>query len=117
MCAPARRDRAAVARIARSCASIRLDVALMERLMMGPIFASCEETRDRLSDQLEGELVGLRAWRVARHLGHCMRCSAMLRSLGRTVEHLHALARTDMAPPPAATVVDSVLQQIAHNER
>lgn len=84
---------------------------------MGPVFASCEETQARLSDQLEGELRGLRAWRVARHLAHCIRCSELLRSLGRTVEQLHALGRTDMAPPPSATVAAPVLERIEHGER
>ncbi len=85
--------------------------------MMGPIFASCEETQARLSDQLEGELGGLRGWRVARHLAHCIRCSEMLRSLKRTVEQLHVLGRTDMAPPPARTVADEVVERIKRGER
>lgn len=85
--------------------------------MMGPIFASCEETEARLSDQLEGELHGLRAWRVARHLAHCIRCNQTLRSLARTIDQLHKLSRTDMTPPHTAPAADTIIERIKRTER
>lgn len=75
---------------------------------------SCEETGERLSDRLEGELRGLRRLRVAAHLSRCDRCRAVLRSLTRTVDQVRELGRADFAPPPAGSVTDGVVERIRH---
>lgn len=61
------------------------------RLLIG----SCEETRDRLSDHLEGSLPPQRRRRVQRHLRYCRRCRAVYASLVRTVERVRALGLED----------------------
>ncbi len=72
---------------------------------------SCEETSAQLSAHLEGELSGLRGLRVRMHLAGCSACSAVLRSLRKTVERLRQLDE-DFAPAPAPSVVPAVLERI-----
>ncbi len=72
--------------------------------------ASCEETGERLSEHLEGELRGLRRGRILRHLARCEHCRAILASLSRAVEHLRSFGR--VYPPPAPAVADAVLARI-----
>jgi predicted anti-sigma-YlaC factor YlaD len=82
----------------------------METLMR-PWVATHAETRDRLSDHLEGELTGREATRVLRHLARCERCREMLRSLARAVESLRSLRTLDDAsarPSVADAVVDRI---------
>jgi predicted anti-sigma-YlaC factor YlaD len=85
---------------------------VMERVMMGPIFASCAETRAHLSEHMEGELHGLRAWRVRRHLDFCPRCQALLRSLTQTVERLRELGTGDRRAAADESVADAVIERI-----
>lgn len=73
-------------------------------LLMKPWMAACRETRERLSDYLEGELDGRTQIRVTRHLARCKRCQAMLESLTRTLEQLRALGTLEPAEPAPATV-------------
>jgi anti-sigma factor RsiW len=84
---------------------------VMQPVLMGPVFATCAETGAHLSDYLDGELRGLRRWRVARHLDFCPHCQAVLRSLRRTVERLRELGATE---PNASTdsVADEVIERI-----
>ena len=72
--------------------------------------ASCEETGERLSEHLEGELRGVRGRRVLRHLARCEHCRAILASLARAVEHLRALGQ--VYPPPAPSLADAVVARI-----
>ncbi len=69
---------------------------MIDRLWNG----SCEETEKHLSEHLDGELRGLRRWRVLRHLARCELCRAVFLSLTRTVERLRALGRVDPPPKP-----------------
>jgi len=85
--------------------------------MMDVAVGSCEETSERLSDRLEGELSGFRRLRVAAHLSRCHRCRALLRSLTRTVDQVRELGRADFAPPPAESVTDDVVERIRHERR
>jgi predicted anti-sigma-YlaC factor YlaD len=71
--------------------------------------ASCDETQAAMSDHLDGEIGGMRLFRVARHLMRCEHCRGVLRSLARAVEQLRALGRPD---PPAPSVVDAVLDRV-----
>ena len=82
---------------------------------MDVMVGSCEETRERLSDHLEGELVGLRRLRVRLHLYGCDGCSAVARSLRRTVERLHELGNP-FAPEPAPSVTPAVLERIRRRD-
>lgn len=60
-------------------------------LLRKPWVATCSETRDHLSDYVDGELEGRSLLRVRRHLGRCKRCRAMLDSLTRTLDGLRSL--------------------------
>jgi predicted anti-sigma-YlaC factor YlaD len=80
-------------------------------LVMRPWVATCEETRERLSAHLEGELVGREAKRVLRHLARCHHCRELLRSLARAVDSLRSLGQAG-APQPAPSVADAVLGRI-----
>ena len=85
--------------------------------MMDVLVGSCEETGERLSDRMEGELRGLRRLRVAAHLSRCDRCRAVLRSLTRTVDQVRTLGQVDFAPPPSSSVTDDVVERIRRERR
>ena len=71
---------------------------------------SHDETAQYLSEHVEGELRGLRRWRILRHLARCQPCSAALHSLVRTLEGLRALGRTELEPKPS--VAEAVVVRI-----
>ena len=77
------------------------------------LYGSCAETREHLSEHMEGELRGLRRFRVLGHLARCERCRAVLASLARTVEHLRALGRDE---PEIDSVADTVVERIEREE-
>jgi predicted anti-sigma-YlaC factor YlaD len=81
------------------------------------VIGSCEQTQDRLSDRLDGELRGLRRLRMAAHLAYCHRCRAVFRSLSRVVERVHLLGRGDFAPPPAPSGSDRIVERIRRERR
>jgi predicted anti-sigma-YlaC factor YlaD len=89
----------------------------MKQQIMDAVVGSCEETQEQLSDRMEGQLRGLRRLRVSMHLIGCDRCRAVLRSLIRTVEHVHELGRVDFAPSPDGSVTDRVIERIRHERR
>jgi predicted anti-sigma-YlaC factor YlaD len=72
--------------------------------------ASCTTASEALSDRLEGELRGLRRFRVARHLARCGRCQAALASLARLVSLLRTIP--DPEPGDAGSAVDGVLARV-----
>ena len=78
---------------------------------MDMMVGSCAETREQLSAHLEGELTGLRGLRVRLHLAGCDACSAVARSLRRTVERLHEL-EDSFVPDQAPSVAPAVLERI-----
>jgi predicted anti-sigma-YlaC factor YlaD len=80
-------------------------------LVLRPWVASHQETQERLSAHLEGELVGREAKRVLRHLARCHHCREMLRSLARAVDSLRTLGQGDV-PSPSASVADAVVDRI-----
>jgi predicted anti-sigma-YlaC factor YlaD len=82
-------------------------------LVMRPWVATCEETRERLSAHLEGELWGREAKRVLRHLARCHHCRELLRSLARAIDGLRALGQAGV-PPTAPSVADAALGRIRH---
>lgn len=75
-----------------------------------PFTASCEETRELLSDYVEGDLEDRPRRRVARHLRMCSRCRAVLRALIATMNGLRALAAPEAPLKPA--FADSVVARI-----
>ncbi len=81
------------------------------RSLMDMMVGSCAETREQLSAHLEGELTGLRGLRVRLHLAGCDACSAVARSLRKTVEHLQDL-QDSFSPEPAPSVAPAVLERI-----
>jgi predicted anti-sigma-YlaC factor YlaD len=83
----------------------------MERVLR-PWVATCDETRERLSAQLEGELSGREAKRVLRHLARCDRCREALRTLARVVDGLRSLGRVDASLAPRPSVSDAVVGRI-----
>jgi predicted anti-sigma-YlaC factor YlaD len=84
-------------------------MSVIERLLVG----GCEETRERLSDIVEGEARGIRGWRARAHLARCELCQAVYESLLRTVERLRALGEADR-PPSSGSVADAVLDRVRH---
>jgi anti-sigma factor RsiW len=85
-------------------------------LLMKPWMASCRETRDRLSDYLEGDLGPRTRRRISRHLARCMHCQALLQSLTRTLEQLRPLGSIDQGSPEPATV-RAVIERIEREQR
>ena len=83
----------------------------MLNLLLKPWIASCQETGDRISDYLDGELEGRSLTRIRRHLSRCDRCRAMLDSLNRTLEQLRSLGSPEQVAPEPATV-SAVLSRI-----
>jgi predicted anti-sigma-YlaC factor YlaD len=71
---------------------------------------SCDETRTHLSEHLEGDLRGIRRWRILRHLDRCERCQAVLRSLIRALEQLRSVGRVD--PPPSEATATAVVDRV-----
>jgi predicted anti-sigma-YlaC factor YlaD len=83
-------------------------------LMLRPWVATCEETRERSSAHLEGDLVGREAKRVLRHLARCRHCRELLQSLARAVDKLRSLGQADF-PSPAPSVAHAVITRIHHD--
>ena len=83
----------------------------MLNLLLKPWIASCQETGNRISDYLDGELEGRSLTRIRRHLSRCDRCRAMLDSLNRTLEQLRSLGSPEQVAPEPATV-SAVLSRI-----
>ena len=86
------------------------------QLVMRPWVATCEETRERLSAHIEGELKGREGKRVLRHLARCDRCRELLRSLARAVDNLRSFGQTHV-PPLTPSVAESVVDRIRHEAR
>jgi anti-sigma factor RsiW len=86
------------------------------RSLMDMMVGSCEETRELLSAHVEGELRGLRRLRVRLHLVGCDACTAVARSLRKTIEHLHEL-QDSFAPDPAPSAAPAVLERIQRLDR
>lgn len=86
---------------------------------MKPWVATCAETRERLSDHLEGDLTGREQKRVLRHLARCRHCRAILESLARTLDHVRSLGQVDVPAPAPATVstADAVVERIRRERR
>jgi len=82
----------------------------MEMALVNRFVASCTETRELLSDYVEGELQPRTRRRVVRHLLMCRRCRAVLRSLKATIAGLNTLGQAEPAPDPA--VADSVIARV-----
>ena len=80
--------------------------------MMRPIMGSCEETRDQLSDHLEGSVPPKRERRVTRHLRYCRRCRSIYESLVETVGRVRMLGREGRDAPADESVVGSVIERI-----
>ena len=85
--------------------------------VMRPWVATCDETRERLSAHLEGELTGREQKRVLRHLVRCKHCRAVLESLAHTLDHLRSLARADIAAPAPGTTASAVIERIRRERR
>jgi predicted anti-sigma-YlaC factor YlaD len=77
---------------------------------MKPWIATCRETRDRLSDYLDGDLSARARARIVRHLARCKHCRALLESLTHTLEQLRSLGDFEQTPPPAT--VKAVVERI-----
>jgi hypothetical protein len=73
-------------------------------LFMKPWVATCRETRDRLSDYLEGDLGRRARTRIRRHLARCEHCQALLASLTRTLEQVRSLGGMELGSQEPATV-------------
>jgi predicted anti-sigma-YlaC factor YlaD len=82
-------------------------MSVIERLLLG----GCDQTRERLSDLVDGEAGGIRGWRARAHLARCELCQAAYESLLRTVERLRALGETDR-PRQSGSVADAVVERV-----
>lgn len=71
----------------------------MNRILQA-LSASCDQTAQLLSDYHDGELGGLRRWRVEKHLAVCDGCRAVYRSFTYTVESIRAVGRIEPEPQP-----------------
>jgi anti-sigma factor RsiW len=83
---------------------------------MDTLVGSCAETRELLSSHVDGELTGLRRFRVRLHLAGCDLCSAAVRSLRNTIERLNELEDA-FVPEPAPSVAPGVVERIQRLER
>ena len=82
---------------------------------MKPWVASHRETRDRLSDYLEGELDTRTHTRITRHLARCDGCRRMLETFKHTLEQLRSLSGIEGSPEPAT--VRAVIERIERERR
>jgi predicted anti-sigma-YlaC factor YlaD len=82
------------------------------RIAARPWVATCEETQERLSAHLEGELRGRQAKRVLRHLARCPHCREALQTLARAVTGLRALGQADSLAPARPSFADGVVGRI-----
>ena len=82
---------------------------------MKPWVASHRETRDHLSEYVEGDLDARTRTRVMRHLARCERCREMLESFKRTLEQLRSLGDIEQVTPEPATA-NAVLKRIQQDE-
>jgi anti-sigma factor RsiW len=71
---------------------------------MKPWVATHRETRNRLSDYIDGELDARTRTRVMRHLARCERCRAMFESLTRALAHLRSVGGIGPGSAEPATV-------------
>jgi anti-sigma factor RsiW len=85
-------------------------------LLLKPWIASHRETRERLSDYVEGELNARTRARIRRHLARCDGCRALLESLTRTLDQLRSLGSVEQVAPEPATV-DGVVERIRRDEQ
>jgi predicted anti-sigma-YlaC factor YlaD len=85
-------------------------VGVAEIALVNRFVASCAETRELLSDYVDGELQRRTRRRVVGHLLMCRRCRAVLRSLRTTIAGLNSLGRSE--PPPDPTVADSIIARV-----
>jgi anti-sigma factor RsiW len=85
-------------------------------LLMKPWMATCRETRDRLSDYLDGDLGARTRRRVGRHLARCKHCQALLESLTHTLDELRSLGKIETGSPEPATV-RAVIERIEQERR
>jgi anti-sigma factor RsiW len=83
---------------------------------MKPWVASHRETRDHLSDYVEGELDARTRTRIMRHLARCERCRRMLESFKHTLEQLRSLGGIEQGSPEPATV-RAVIKRIEQEPR
>src|ERR687897_3537185 len=84
-------------------------------VVMRPWVASHEETQERLSAYLEGQLQGRELKRVGRHLALCPICREIMRSLARTVERLRSLGRGETPPPVGPSLADAIVHRLRHD--
>jgi predicted anti-sigma-YlaC factor YlaD len=85
-------------------------MSVVERLLLG----GCDETRERLSDLVDGEARGIRGWRARAHLTRCELCRAAYESLRRTVDRLRALGEN--GSPMSGSVADTVVERVRHEQ-
>jgi predicted anti-sigma-YlaC factor YlaD len=85
-------------------------------LLLKPWIATCRETRDHLSDYLDGDLGERTSIRIMRHLARCEHCRALLDSLTHTLGQLQSLGTIDQASPAPATV-RAIVERIERDER
>lgn len=83
--------------------------------LMRPLIGSCDDTREQLSEHLEGSLPSRRERRVTRHLRFCRRCRAIYQSLTRTVESVRNLGRQEETEPDPS-VADTVIERIRRQD-
>jgi predicted anti-sigma-YlaC factor YlaD len=80
-------------------------------LLLKPWVASHQETRDHLSEYVEGDLDARTRTRIMRHLTRCEGCRTMLESFKRTLEQLRSLGEIEQLTPAPATV-SAILRRI-----
>lgn len=79
--------------------------------MLGSVLmGSCHETARRMSAYAEGELRGVRRWRVSGHLSRCERCRAIFHALLATIELLRSAGQLEPAARPE--LADRVVARI-----
>ena len=71
---------------------------------------SCHQTALRMSAHAEGELRGVRRWRVSGHLARCERCRSIFETLLATIELLRSAGRLEPSPRPQ--LADRVVARI-----
>lgn len=72
------------------------------------------ETREHLSQHAEGELRGLKKWRVTRHLAHCEGCRAFYQSFLGMLGTLKTLGGAE--PKPKPEIAEDVMKRIRDTE-
>lgn len=70
---------------------------------------TCEQTEARLSDYLDGALVGTERTAFEAHVGECDRCAPLVAHVSQLLSGMHSMAQLDAPPRLVYAILDKTL--------